>query len=136
MARSVQLQRDERLRTEIDKAGIEARAELREHLLRLADPELPPADAVLEADILGLCMYLQRLRCEVGEQDHRLDAVASFITDRAERCSFVRQGQELVCTIERASRTPVTLGGVTVGDQRVVRGAPLALVDAGGRAEP
>jgi hypothetical protein len=37
-----------------------------------------------------------------------------------------------VATIERASRTPVTLGGVTVGDQIGVRGAPLALIDAGG----
>src|SRR5262249_13141389 len=92
LSESVQMQRAQRSRAALEEAALTARAELREHVLRFADPASPPGDPVLEADILGLCMYLQRLRAEAGEEALPLANVATLVTDRAERCSFARIG--------------------------------------------
>lgn len=123
VARSVELAR-------ADHHAMPARAELREHLLRLADPQAPPADPAVEADVIGLCMHLQRMRMEAGEAGHALADLEAFVTDRNERCVVGRRPAAL--RLLRSGHAPVTLQNANIGEQRVVRGAPVALIDGQG----
>lgn len=132
VARSIARERDQLL----DDAGgdsiLGARQELREHLLRFADPHAGAADPVLEADILGLCMYLQRQRGERGEPCFPLQHLAVFVTDRGERCVFEHHRGRVHATLERPAREALHIPDAGLVEQAVARGAPVALVDAAG----
>jgi hypothetical protein len=132
VAKSVAVQRGEQQRKRLEQAAASARAELREHLLRLADPTNPPDDALLEADVLGLCMFLQRLRTEHGEPGYALRDVVSFVTDRGERCSFEHRGASSIALLERPARASVTIEDAGLLEQVLVRNAPVAIVDGAG----
>ena len=120
-AKSVQIQRS-------DEAAKGPRAELRELVLRLADPTLGPCDAVHEAQILGLILHLQAIQKEIHDGGHTLDKVAAFVTDRAERCVCLPRH----IVLERSGRSPVEIPNAHLGTQTLVRGAPVALLDPRG----
>ena len=120
-AKSVQLQR-------MEEAAKAPRAELRELVLRLADPSLGPCDAVHEAQILGLIIHLQSMQAELHDGGFKLDKVTAFVTDRGERC-VCRQGH---VSLERSGRPAVDLPSAHIGAQTLVRGAPVALLDTSG----
>ncbi len=106
VAQSVARERSELSDGREAQAVLGAREELREHLLRFADPHAAGGDPVLEADILGLCMYLQRQRGERGEPCIPLRHLAVFVTDRGERCSFEHQRGRVDAVLERPAREP------------------------------
>ena len=132
VAQSVAREREELSDDRAARAVLGAREELREHLLRFADPHIAGGDPVLEADILGLCMYLQRQRGERGEPCFPLEHLAVFVTDRGERCSFEHQRGRVDAILERPSREPLLIRDAGLIEQAVARGAPVALVDAAG----
>ncbi len=132
VAQSVARERSELLDVRAAEAMLGAREELREHLLRFADPRTSGGDPVLEADILGLCMYLQRQRAERGEPCFPLEHLAVFVTDRGERCSFEHHRGRVHAVLERPAREPLPIPDAGLIEQAVARGAPVALVDAAG----
>jgi hypothetical protein len=132
VAQSVARQRNELSEDRAAQEVVGAREELREHLLRFADPHEAGGDPVLEADILGLCMYLQRHRGERGEPSFSLQHLAVFVTDRGERCSFEHERGRVHAVLERPAREPLHIPDAGLIEQAVARGAPVALVDAAG----
>ena len=132
VARSVQVRRADHQKKRVEQAASTARAELREHLLRLGDPDSPPDDPVLEADVLGLCMHLQRLRAELGEPGYALHDVIAFVTDRGERCCIHQQRGSVTATLERPAKSSVEIQDAGLVEQIIVRGAPVAIVDGSG----
>jgi hypothetical protein len=125
--KSIDVVRHSRAVGQNDKASAEARAELRNLLLRLADPMEPAKNPLLEAELIGVLLHLQRLQIESGFPHYGLTDIAAFETDRAERCAVGRRGSIL---LSRPGKAFVEYPKATIGDQRIVSGAPIALLDA------
>lgn len=81
----------------------------------------------LDVELLGLVLHLQELAVERGATPHAIGDVARVITDRREALLF---GEELV--LERPGKPSSTHGKSALGEQRIVVGAPLMILDAAG----
>jgi hypothetical protein len=112
------------------------REELASLVHRLADPSKPAPDAADEAKIVGLVLFLQQSRVDTGEKSYGLGELASFSTERGERCSIERDGARKdvppVLVLERPGAEAVRFAGAGLGAQRVVSGAPVVLIHPNG----
>lgn len=109
----------------IDEARRAARVELAALLEKLASPAKRRATA--DVEVLGLCLHLQALEIERGRKGHELEDIRAIETDRGER---VLVSTEL--RLIRPGRNDRTLPLDALGDQQIVVGAPLVLLDAEG----
>jgi hypothetical protein len=89
--------------------------------------------STIDVEILGLCLDLQRDKLEAGEPGFELDDVASFSTDRGEQCAFFHEVDGVRVVLVRPGEAPLEVRKTELGGQRIVRGAPLALLGEGGR---
>jgi len=110
----------------IDEARRAARVELGAALDKLASPD--KRSATLDVEVVGLCLHLQALEIERGRVGHELDDVTSIETDRGERVSVSAEGLR----VTRPGRRDKTLPRTALGDQQLVVGAPLVLLDGEG----
>jgi hypothetical protein len=110
-------------RKRLDQARRAARVELAALLDRLASPTA--RHATLDVEVLGLCMHLQEVELERGHVGHELDDVASVETDRGER--IIVEASSL--RLKRSGRKEKTLPRTALGEQQIVVGAPLVLLD-------
>ncbi len=110
----------------IDEARRAARVELAALLDKLASPRKRSATA--DVEVLGLCLHLQALEIERGRKGHELDDVTAVETDRGERLLVLDDEVRLV----RPGRPEKTFALGALGEQQLVVGAPLVLVDAEG----
>lgn len=108
----------------IDDARRAARVELAGLLEKIASPR---HTATADVEVLGLCLHLQGLEIERGRRGHELDDVTVIETDRGERLMI---GSEL--RLAREGRREKTFPREALGEQQIVVGAPLVLVDAAG----
>ncbi|MBI2391653.1 MAG: hypothetical protein HYV09_18840 [Deltaproteobacteria bacterium] len=113
-------------KTRLDDARRAARVELGALLDKLAGASAR-RDTV-EVEVLGLCLHLQTLEVERGRRGYELEDVASFATDRDERLVVEKD----VLRLERRGRTPKTFALEAIGDQQIVVGAPVLLLDETG----
>jgi hypothetical protein len=109
----------------IDEARRAARVELANVLEKLASPSKRRATA--DVEVLGLCLHLQALEIERGRTGHELDDVASIETDRGERLVV-----DDTIRVVRPGRKDKTFPRAALGEQQIVVGAPLALLDEEG----
>ncbi len=118
------------------RATTEERSELAGLVHRLADPSKPAPDASDEAKIVGLVLFLQQSRVDTGEKSYGLGELASFSTERGERCLVERASDKKdvvpVLVLERPGAEPVRFAGAGLGAQRVVSGAPVVLIHPNG----
>ena len=118
------------------RATTEERSELAGLVRRLADPSRPAPDAADEAKIVGLVLFLQQSRIDVGERGYGLPELTSFVTERGERCIVEREADKKdatgVVVLERPGASPVRFAGGNLGAQRVVVGAPIVIIHANG----
>ena len=118
------------------RATTEERSELAGLVRRLADPSRPAPDAADEAKIVGLVLFLQQSRIDVGERGYGLPELTSFVTERGERCIVERESDKKdatgVVVLERPGASPVRFAGGNLGAQRVVVGAPIVIIHANG----
>lgn len=116
------------------RATTEERAELAALVRRLADPSRPAPDAADEAKIMGLVIFLQQSRADVGERAYALDEMSAFSTERGEVCKIERDGKDAapVLVLERPGASPVRFQGATLGAQRAASGAPVVLIHPNG----
>ena len=118
------------------RATTEERAELAGLVHRLADPSKPAPDASDEAKILGLVLFLQQSRIDLGEKGYGLGELKAFVTERNERCSIEPDPEKKdappVVVLERLDAQPVRFVGAGLGAQRLVVGAPVVLIHPSG----
>jgi signal transduction histidine kinase len=114
------------------RATTEERAELASLVHRLADPSKPAPDASDEAKIVGLVLFLQQSRVDLGEKSYGLGDLAGFATERGERCAIERDAAKKdippVLVLERPGAEAVRFAGAGLGAQRVVAGAPVVII--------
>lgn len=110
----------------IDETRRAARVELAALLDKLASAA--GRGATLDVEVLGLCLHLQELEIERGRPGHEAMDVITCETDRGEKLTFDANGVRL----DRPGRSPKTFGTEALGDQRIVVGAPLLILDANG----
>lgn len=117
------------------RATTEERSELASLVRRLADPSKPAPDAGEEAKIVGLVLFLQQSRIDLGEKGYGIGDLKSFFTERGERCS-IEDGEKKdagpVLVLERPDAQPMRFAGAGFGAQRVVTGAPVVIIHATG----
>lgn len=92
-----------------------------------------PGRSTVDVEIVGLCLDLQRDRIEAGEPAFALDDVAAFGTERGEQCALFHEVEGVRLVLVRPGEAPIELRRADLGGQKIVRGAPLALLGAGGR---
>jgi hypothetical protein len=92
-----------------------------------------PGRSTVDVEIVGLCLDMQRDKLEAGEPAFELDDVASFATDRGEQCAVFHEVEGVRVVLVRPGEAPLEIKKADLGGQRIVRGAPLALLGAGGR---
>lgn len=109
----------------IDEARRAARVELAALLEKLSSPNKLRATA--DVEVLGLCLHLQALEIERGRKGHELDEVISIETDRGERLVL---DQEI--RVVRPNRRDTLFPRSALGEQQIVVGAPLVLLDEEG----
>ncbi len=118
------------------RATTEERAELASLVHRLADPSKPAPDASDEAKIVGLVLFLQQSRVDLGEKSYGLGDLAGFATERGERCAIERDAAKKdippVLVLERPGAEAVRFAGAGLGAQRVVAGAPVVIIHPNG----
>ncbi len=90
-------------------------------------------NSTIDAELLGLCLDLQRDRLEAREAAFTLDQIASFATERGEQCAVFHETEGVRVVLVRPGEAPVEIRKADLGGQKVVRGAPLALLGEGGR---
>lgn len=110
----------------IDEAKRAARVELARLLDRLASPD--KRRATLDVEVVGLCLHLQALEIERGRLGHELEDVTTIETDRGEKL-FVGENE---VRLVRPGRRDKPLPLDALGDQQIVVGAPLVLLDSTG----
>lgn len=110
----------------IDETRRAARVELAALLDKLASPR--ERSATLDVEVLGLCLHLQALEIERGRTGHELEDIASVETDRGERLFVLTDEVRLA----RPGRPEKSFALGALGEQQVVVGAPLVLLDAAG----
>jgi len=110
----------------IDDARRAARVELGGMLDKLASPR--NRSSTLDVEVLGLCLHLQALEIERGRHGHELADVTAIETDRGEKISIGDDGLR----IARPDRRDKLLPRDALGDQQIVVGAPLVLLDGEG----
>ncbi len=110
----------------IDLARRAARVELATLLDKLASPD--KRRATLDVEVVGLCLHLQALEIERGRNGHELEDVTSIETDRGERLIVSEHELRLL----RPGRREKALPHDALGDQQIVVGAPLVLLDSAG----
>lgn len=106
----------------LDEARRAARMELAAMLEKLASPN--KRRATLDVEVLGLCLHLQALEIERGRKGHELADVTSVETDRGERLVI---GDDV--RVVRPGRHDKTMTRAALGEQQIVIGAPLVLLD-------
>lgn len=118
------------------RATTEERSELASLVHRLADPSKPAPDASDEAKIVGLVLFLQQSRVDLGEKSYGLGDLTGFATERGERCVIERDAAKRdvppVLVLERPGAEPVRFAGAGLGAQRVVVGAPVVIIHPNG----
>lgn len=107
----------------LDDTRRAARVELAGLLERLASAT--GRRATLDVEVLGLCMHLQTLEVDRGRRAYELGDVSSCETDRGERLTFEDGGVRL----DRPGRASRVFPLAALGDQQVIIGAPLLLLD-------
>ena len=110
----------------IDEARRAARVELGSMLDKLASRNR--RSSTLDVEVVGLCLHLQALEIERGRVGHELAEVTSIETDRGEKL-FVEAGS---LRLARPGRTDKAMPHEALGDQQIVVGAPLVLLDTEG----
>jgi hypothetical protein len=100
--------------------------ELATLLDKLASPD--KRRATLDVEVVGLCLHLQALEIERGRNGHELEDVTSIETDRGERLIVSEHELRLL----RPGRREKALPHDALGDQQIVVGAPLVLLDSAG----
>jgi hypothetical protein len=113
---------------EHERLGVTARVQLVSALGRL---QRAP-DPVLEAEVLGLCLYLQHLAVERGARGVQLAQVKSFTGAAGDRCQVSERVGRRVLALDRPGHSRLELLDVAIGDQLLVVGTPVALLDAKG----
>ena len=111
--------------TRIDEARRAARVELGAMLEKLASPD--KRRATIDVEVLGLCLHLQGLEIERGRTGHELVDVTSVETDRGERLVI---GEDI--RVVRPGRRDKTFPLTALGEQQLVIGAPLVVLDEEG----
>jgi hypothetical protein len=119
----VQVLHAERQRESVRKLESTARAELRTLLARLIDSG-GDGDHVLEAEILGHVLYLQRLAMERGELNAGPSEVLRLDTENNDQCVATADGLSVGKRGGAAQNVP----GASFRNQVVVRGAPVAVM--------
>jgi hypothetical protein len=119
----VQVLHAERQRESVRKLESTARAELRTLLARLIDTA-GDGDHVLEAEILGHVLYLQRLAMERGELHAGPSEVLRLDTENNDQCVATKDGLSVGKRGGAAQNVP----GGSFRSQVVVRGAPVAVI--------
>lgn len=118
------------------RATTEERDELAGLVRRLADPSRPPPDPSDEAKIVGLVLFLQQSRIDVGDRGYNLREIAWFATERGERCVVERDGDKRdgapALVLERPDADKVRFANAGLGAQRVVVGAPVVIIHPNG----
>jgi hypothetical protein len=89
-------------------------------------------DPVLEAEVLGLCLYLQHLAVEAGAPGFPLAKVRAFAGAAGDQCQISEKSGRRVLKLERPGAGRLELLDVSVGNQLFVAGTPLALLDGKG----
>jgi hypothetical protein len=119
----VQVLHAERQREGVRKLESTARAELRTLLARLIDTA-GDGDHVLEAEILGHVLYLQRLAMERGELHAGPSEVLRLDTENNDQCVATKDG----LSIGKRGGVAQNVPGASFRSQVVVRGAPVAVI--------
>lgn len=119
----VQVLHAERQRESVRKLESTARAELRTLLARLIDTA-GDGDHVLEAEILGHVLYLQRLAMERGELNAGPSEVLRLDTENNDQCVATADG----LSVGKRGSTAQHVAGASFRNQIVVRGAPVAVM--------
>ncbi len=86
--------------------------------------------ATLDVEIVGLCLHLQSERTRAGEPSLAVELLGGLDTEHGERLVLDPATGKL--RIDRPGIAPIELDALRVGEQRIVRGAPLALLDRAG----
>jgi hypothetical protein len=118
------------------RANNEERNELAALVRRLADPSRPAPDAADEAKIMGLVLFLQQSRVDLGERAFGLDEIRSFFTERGEVCEVERDAEKkdapTVLVLQRPGAAAVRFKGAGLGAQRLAAGAPVVIIHPNG----
>ncbi|GAC1589639.1 MAG: hypothetical protein NVS3B20_16790 [Polyangiales bacterium] len=125
-------------RLHIDRLGDVARLQLRDLIVSFGNRSKDKRHT-LDVDILGLCIYLQRLRIERGVRGFFFHDIETVVTDRGERITacgspkpaFAEKNAGLL-RVDRLGKATEFYQGASLGDQRIAVGAPIALLDEGG----
>lgn len=110
----------------VDETRRAARVELAGMLDKLASAT--GRRATLDVEVLGLCLHLQALEVDRGRRGYEVADIASCESDRNERLLVDENGLRL----ERPGRSAKMFGHEALGDQQIVVGAPLLLLDEAG----
>jgi hypothetical protein len=127
--RSVFVQDERQRRKNADLAGelAAAEAELGKLLERLVEARVD--DDALEAEIIGMVLFISRLASDRGLPAVPASKVRAFETAYGETCSLEKGWVE----VRRAGAHPTRVDGGSIAGEHVVTGAPAAIVDARGR---
>lgn len=110
----------------LDETRRAARVELAGLLDKLASASA--RSATVDVEVVGLCLHLQELEIDRGRQGWEIADVASCETDRGEKLLLAEETLNLL----RPGRAAKEFPRAALGDQRIVIGAPLLLLDENG----
>lgn len=119
----VQVLHAERQRDGVRKMESTARAELRTLLARLIDTA-GERDHVLEAEIVGHVLHLQRLAMERGEMQAGPNELLRLDTENNDQCVATKDG----LAVGKRGAPAQTIAGANFRSQSIVRGAPVAVL--------